>query len=70
LSTRLGLAVRLLMTPGVTQVEPPRTCTWPDGHWQLGEYDWLRPLAHTGSATQLLAPRGWYCPAGQVQLGA
>ena len=37
LSTRDGLAVKELMTPGWTQVLPPVTCTWPDGHVHEGE---------------------------------
>jgi hypothetical protein len=35
LSTRLGFAVSVLITPASTQVEP--LCTWPLWHVQLGE---------------------------------
>lgn len=58
--TREGLAVKLLITPWRTQVEPPATCTCPEGQVQLGEYASLRPLAQMGNATQVEAPKGWY----------
>ena len=37
LRTRLGVAVRLLITPALTHVEPPNTWTLPLGQVQLGE---------------------------------
>lgn len=42
LSTRLGLAVRLLMTPCSTQVEP--LCSWPLAQVHEGAYELASPF--------------------------